>query len=567
MRLFLLWILICFPVWAHQTSLTSSGNQIYWSNPNVPVAISTNTNDLPADTTRNIILNSMNEWNQSSSAKVNSVGSSINSISFQSGFAYGSAVLGVTELSYNSSGSIEKASIVLNDDYAFQASPGLYPTGQVYLGDVVTHELGHLFGLSHSEVLNSTMFYSSFSGQSTVSPDDKGGIRLKYDSSFGSIYGYVQGGNSVGVLGAHVQAISRRTGEAIGAISDEDGLFVIGGLDLEDTYYLYISPVKNVDSLPGYFANVQNNFCPGIYSGSFFSVCGRENDGKPQGINISSLSPHVDVGVISISCGLKSDPEYDQEKLDPPNFSTVTFYDYSRDLKSEKAFVGWFRKAANITWSSADKLGVDLTGYSSLGGFPKYLKVSLVSFPFGSQNEYEIGFSRGGVGLGSAVKPLIYSPGTETYSTDYQTFLQLDSVPANNFFEISIKSRKLSSSTVAQTFPSPSLFSTDQYLPYLLITSLHEMRPSGMTPIIDTQANLSDNRACLEAPFTYAVNKASTNDTSPVASSDQVAAAAGCGTIEPPSGGGGGSFPLLALGFLLTFIASSLVKSRKNFLS
>lgn len=566
MRLFLLWVLICFPVWAHQTSLTSSGNQIYWSNPNVPVAISTNTNDLSSTVTRNIILNSMNEWNQSSSAKVNSVGSSQNTISFQSGFAYGSAVLGVTELSYNSSGSIEKASIVLNDDYAFQASPGIYPSGQVYLGDVVTHELGHLFGLSHSEVLNSTMFYSSFSGQSTLSPDDKGGIRLIYDSSFGSIYGYVKGGNSVGVLGAHVQAISRKTGESIGAISDEDGMFVIGGLDLEDTYYLYVSPVKNVDSLPGYFANVQNNFCPGVYSGSFYSVCGRENDGKPQGINLSSFSPHVDVGTISISCSLKTDPDYDAEKLES-SFSTLTFFDYAQDLKSEKAFVGWFRKAATITWSAEDKLGVDLTGYTSLGGFQKYLKVSLVSFPFGSQNEYELSFSRNGSSLGSGIKPLIYDPGTETYSTDYETFLPLDPNRLNNNFEIGIKSRKLSSSTVAQTFPSPSLFSTDQYLPYLLITSLYEMRPSGLTPIIDTQANLSDNQSCLEAPFTYAVSKSSNNDTSPVASSDQVAAAAGCGTIEPPSSGGSGSFPLIAFGFLLSFLASALVKSRKNFLS
>lgn len=571
MRLFLLWAFICLPVWAHQTSLTSSGEGIFWSNPNVPVAISTNTNDLSATTTRNIILNSMNEWNLSSSAKVNSVGSSQNSIRFQTSFPYGSAVLGVTELSFNSSGSIQNASIILNDDYTFLSTPGIYPSGQVFLGDVVTHELGHLFGLSHSEVLSSTMFYSSFSGQSTVSSDDKGGIRMKYDSSFGSIYGYVKGGSSVGVLGAHVQAISRKTGEAIGAFSDEEGFFVIGGLDIDDTYYLYISPIKNLDSLPSYFANVQNNFCPGTYSGSFFSVCGRENDGKPQGINLNSFNPNVDVGDISVSCGLKTDPNYDAEKLEATNpdstFTPIKFYDYDQDLKSEKAFVGWFRKATTIVWSSADLLTADLTGYTALGGFSKYLKISLVSYPLGTQNEYELSFKRGGVALGSSVKPLVYDSGTETYSTDYETFIPLDSNPLNNIFEISVKSRKLASSIVAQTFPSAALFSTDQYLPYLLVTSIYEQRPSGLTPIIDTQANLSDNSSCLDAPFTYAVSKSSSNDTSPVASSDQVAAAAGCGTIEPPGSGGSGSFPLLALGFLLSLLASTILKSRKNFLS
>jgi predicted Zn-dependent protease len=240
--------------------MTPSGAELFWANPNVPVKISTNTTDLSAVQTVNIISDSMNQWNQNSPAQILNSSSSTNKIEFVSDFPYGSAVLGLTELSYNSNGAIQKASILLNDDYTFKANPGLYGAGEVYLGDVVTHEIGHLFGLSHSEVLNSSMFYSSYSGQSSLSSDDKSGIRAKYGQNYGTITGFVKGGSSIGVLGVHVQAISRKTGESIGAISDETGSFVVSGLDLNDTYYIYTSPIKNPNSLPGYFANVQNEF-------------------------------------------------------------------------------------------------------------------------------------------------------------------------------------------------------------------------------------------------------------------------------------------------------------------
>lgn len=562
-----LWILLFIShAFAHQSSLTPNGKELFWSNPDVPLAIRTNTTDMSSTTARNIILSSMNQWNGSSEARVFSSNSSNNEIKFVSNFPYGSAVLGVTELSYNRSGAISKATILLNDDYYFHETPGMYSPGQVYLGDVVTHELGHLFGLSHSEVLDASMFYASFSGQDTVSFDDKSGIRQKYDTSFGTIEGYVKGGQSIGVLGAHVQAISVRSGEASGAVSDENGFFRLGGLDLNDTYYLYVAPVKKSDSLPGYFANVQENFCPGSYVGSFFSKCGSENNGKPQAIKLTTTNRVVDVGTITINCSLKSDSVYNSKKLSSDN-SPLTIYNYDSTYseKTEHAFVGWFRNPSSSSWSEADIFRVN---YEPIFSSQYFLKVSIISFPLGTQLEYEIDVLNSSRKVIDQKKSFESIPGTGTYKTDFHAFIQFENTSFDrNNFEIRVRSRKLGNSYLSQTFPDFASFSSGSYLPYLLVTSLWDNSSGTLRPVVLTEANLSDNEACLDAPFTYAVKKAAEVSNSSSADSDQAVSGAGCGTIEPPKSGPGSSLPLVIAGFLMSLFASNVIKSRKKFLS
>ncbi len=548
---------------AHQTSMTQSGAELFWANPNVPLKISTNTQDLLSTQVLNIVNQSMNQWNQQSNAQIISSSSSSNKIEFLSDFPFGSAVLGLTEISYNSNGAIQKASIYLNDDYTFKGSPGLYPAGQVYLGDVVTHEMGHLFGLSHSEVLNSSMFYSSYSGQSTLASDDKSGLRSKYSQNYGSITGFVKGGSGIGVLGVHVQAISRNSGESIGAISDENGSFVIGGLNLNDTYYLYTSAIKNPQSLPGYFANVQTEFCPGSYVGSFFSKCGSEFDGKPTPVNLTNLIPQIDVGTITINCALRSDQNYNYQKLQA-NFTPIKIFDYGLENRHEKSFVGWFRKTTTSAWSTPDILQVDLSSFNT--GTNKKVKIDLVAFPFGSQREFEMSIYKNGHAIPETTKQLSFIPETQTYNIDLSATLPLAVDESENNFEIHLKSRRLGSSHVALTFPAAFDFSTDAYLPYLLNISLLEVSNGQLLPIMDSEVVLSDNESCLDAPFTYAVSKTEPQEAPATIGDDQTVAAASCGTIDPPQGGSGPMLMMLT-GFLMILFLSNSIKGRKKFLS
>jgi hypothetical protein len=169
-------------------------------------------------------------------------------------------------------------------------------------------------------------------------------------------------------------------------------------------------------------------------------------------------------------------------------------------------------------------------------------------------------------------EPLTKSNITETYNPDFEVYLPLESGSANrNNIEIKVRSKKLGTTFASQTFPSFTSFSSGTYLPYLVIVGLYDDVGGVKKPLIDTEPILSDNEACLDAPFTYAVANARNvnEDSAASAQSDPAAAAAAsCGTIEPPSGGGpGSSLPLMMLGFFLAILASSLMKSRKKFLS
>lgn len=555
---------------AHQTSLTPSGSELVWLNPVLPVIVSTNSRRLSAATVNSIIDSSFNEWNSTSSVHLQSSAGGNNAIRFSQDFSiYGSAVIGVTELSYNESGSIHGGTVLLNEqNFNFTDTPSLMMGSYVFLGDVVTHELGHLLGMAHSETLDSSMFYASYSGQSSLSSDDKAGIRQKYDShAYGQISGHVEGGKNIGILGVNVQAISRKTGDAISAISDENGYFLLGGLDLNDTYYLYTSPIKNPESLPGYFSNLQSEFCPASYVGSFFSACGKAYEGMPQGISLSDSVTNVDVGIVTINCSLKANAAYGVEKLHTP-FQAVPIFNYNLENRYEKAFVGYFRKTLlDTAFSSPDLLTVDLSQFTSLGGTVKYLKVAIISQPLGSQVEYQLSAKKNGSALTGFPLGKTLRLGDNTYDLDIETFIQLDAPASTNMFQLEISGKKLTNTLLTQTFPASKQFSNATDWPYLVIVSLWESTGAGLVPILDTNPNLSDNASCLDAPFTYAVAKKTPGAKGSVEDSNAPIAAA-CGTIDPPSRGGPGSMlGLLTLGFVMSLLASKLAKRAKNFLS
>lgn len=515
---------------------------------------------LPTSTT--YIDQAIAEWNGASAFNIERVSSGINQISFVNNFGtYGSAIVGVTEVSYGSSGGIKSASIFLNEEnYNFTSTPGLAFGNTVYLKDVLTHELGHFIGLGHSEVLDSSMFYQTFPGQSELSADDKAGIRSKYDSGFGKIYGYVKGGNDIGILGVNIQAISRKNGDAIASVTDENGSFEISGLDLDDTYYLHTSRLKNLNALPSYFATVQTEFCPTAYVASFFSQCGRENDGIAQGISLNSAQTQVDVGDVSINCIVRVQEDYVYEKLQN-SFTALEVFNYAQEPRLEKTYVGYFKPSELTTtgFTADDKLTIDLSGYPLVTG--KYLKLRLISQPFGHAVEYSMTVKKNSAVVGTYGKTL----NTEgIYYLDLVGSHALSATVSTNKFEIEIKAKKLTSIQTTYSIPDFLNFASVQNLPYLLIMSLETI--SG--PLIDTGVLLSDNASCLDAPFTYAVEKSTAQADEEVSASEQAAAPLSCGTIDPPSGPGPGQFLiLLSLGFLLSILPSRLAKRPKKILS
>ena len=558
--LFILTFLLSLPVLAHQSSVTSSQKEIKWNYSNVPLRIVNNSSSLPGSSTQ--IVQAIAEWNGASAFKIQRVYSGASEISFLSDFSmYGSAVIGLTAVSYTMSGAISNAKIFLNEEnFDFTASPGMAYGNTLYLNDVVTHELGHFSGLSHSEVLNSSMFYQNYPGQSELGADDIAGIRNKYDSGYGKISGHVKGGDQIGILGVHVQAISRKNGDTISTITDTNGLFEIGGLNLNDTYYLYTTNLKNLNALSSYLANVQTEFCPAAYASSFFSQCGRENDGLPQGISLHSSQKEVDVGTVTINCSLKIQEDYVYEKLQS-TFNSLEVFNYALDPRIEKSYVGYFKPSdlSTTIFTAPDILTIDLSGYSI--PLSKYLKLRLISQPLGNAVEYSMTVKQSGSILGTYVK----SYNTEgTFRLDLASTHALSATTAQNTFEVEIKAKKLSTLNSTYSIPDFLSFGSVKNLPYLLVMSIE----TASGPVIDTGSVLSDNSSCLDAPFTYTVKNSTAQTDEEASSSAQAATAASCGTIGPPSGPGPGQFlGILSLGFLLSVLPSKFAKRNKKILS
>lgn len=182
-------------------------------------------------------------------------------------------VLGQTTWEFDSAGNPTASHIWLNSAAIFTWS--VAPAGEAGRFDVqsiMTHEIGHLFGLSHS-ALGETTLQSSGGGRSingkaavmfpiaypsantldrTLKPDDIAGISDLYGTPvFRQETGQISGKvtlNGAGVFGAHIFAFNQRTGELVGGFSlDNQGSFVISGLD-PGLYVVRAEPLDDADT-------------------------------------------------------------------------------------------------------------------------------------------------------------------------------------------------------------------------------------------------------------------------------------------------------------------------------
>jgi len=551
---------------------TRAGAALHWSGQNSRVDIYVNPQNnqgMAEATVQSIATNSLNEWNNLSRIGIRSQTTSgkgqdnLNELYFSTDPSiFGSGVIGVTMVSFSeSSGEILSADILINDNFIFSTTQ----TDSNFLGNVITHESGHLLGLGHGQVSGSTMFYSLARGQSKLSDDDKAGIYSTYPNgnvNKGSLSGTIIGGkNLVSVFGAHVQAISVKTGNVMGAaISELDGKFKIDGLPRDDQYLIYTSPIKRL-GIPANYANVRSDFCgdSAKYRGSFFQSCRSSSEGFPEAVKLNSSL--VNIGNISIRCGLDAPTKYLQNKSIERSDFDINEYTGSGLGAS---FVGFFSANEVSQANVKDYFRINFSNIENWNSYSTddlYVELKVKNQAFYSAYKANVNITR--IFTNSDI-----TPNQPNYSQESDGWINVDTitrVPINkavssdNDFEVKITPDfAYTPSGIpgefgrSDLFPGHSLMQEDQHFYLVTVTIVKHNNDGTFTQVSSKNDLMSDNTMCPDGVNTYALNSFTAHGGFLNADRKHVAA---CGTVVDNSDGTGGGGPGgLMIGIVLRFI-------------
>lgn len=590
---------ISHSVYGHVHTLNGNGEKVKWPFNSGTINFYFNTggcnsalNSCSSSTMQSIAQNSANEWSNNSSFSLNINSTSersannVNDIYFSSSSSiFGSGVVAVTQSSYReSSGEILESDIVLNSAFQFSTSSA----SSIYLGNVLSHELGHMLGISHGQTFRSTMFYTLNLGQHTLGEDDKSAVKNLYqlDTDRGVISGKIVGGpSSLGIFGAHVQAISSTTGIIQSSVlSGEDGSFKITNLGLSDIYYLYIGPTKLASAtLPEFYKSIKNNFCNSgqSFRGSFFQTCNNSEKGEPQGIYLSSGRKSVNVGNVTIRCNLDVPVDYSVAKeVSAQNI----------DLLNSNGTVGHaqtgFFSSAQTSANTYDEFTVDLSAYSLLTT-NLYLEVRIISQNLYSQLKTSLAIQNG-IGTTTThptvseldARGVIYDSDLAP-SLNYVARFPLSVTTSNNVFNLKLTPTTFSTYLTSVNtptyvwgeedfYPSSSKFS-DGLIFYLMTVNIVKLNPDSTYSrySMPTPTFVSDNSSCVDAPRSYSTSGFySTSSSDSITKSTKVQSV-GCGSIDLGSDGddegeGGGGVISFVFGLLLSLAFVYFLKKRSN---
>jgi predicted Zn-dependent protease len=556
---------------------TSFNNSLRWNRSNISVQIDpTVTNHNTATINANLVKGlaeqvfaeqsfiSGVQSNIYISEDENNVGA-VNTIKFETNSAYfGSGVLAVTSVNHSAStGEILSADILINDSILnqnkFSSQPSATGNSQVYIGDVLTHEIGHFLGLGHSDVPGSTMMFSVFKGQSSFHTDDHIGLDKLYRSGtkfgLGNIKGKVSGGNHVGVFGAQVQAISQSTGKVITSVlSDESGSFEITDLSENDSYLIYVLPPRGVSHLPEYYASIQTRYCNGkSYVPSFFNKCGGREKGRPQAINLRRGST-INIGEVSIRCDEGLNTDYLLNK------TRVTRGTIDVELQNgAQSFIGYFsdEEISNGVLGLKDKYLLDLSRINT--STDSYnLNVKVLTEQIGSNLALTAKLSSQ-FGVSSTSGPLYNTLGK--LETNIEINRGLANSSSDNVLELEIDPLPINSIDSKGIFGNTSVMSNKNST-YLVIVSLTRVGNSGTEQSFKDSYPYSDNSSCLESNITIETKANTSLSASKFSNADEEQQPLTCGTIDIDDNGGSGGMMSFCFGILVSL--SFLLFQKKN---
>lgn len=567
------------PIGAFTQSESTQRVPVRWTSNSAPLVFEHHPTDLTSEQSRLITAEVLSNWNALAPFQILESNFGRNRLKYSADSRFfGPGVVAVTVLSYDPGvGAVSEGEILINQtnnrvfcltaDKAGTHCRNRDMTGanRVFLGDVMAHEFGHFMGLGHSEVRESSMVFATFKGQHSPHADDIAGARTIYSApNFGRITGTVMGGATVPVFGAHVQAISSRSGAvAAGTISQGDGRFILSGLDLDDTYYLYVEPLRHLESLSDAYRSVKTEFCPAAYVGSFFEKCGSAGKGHPQPLSLTSTQPDLDVGVLTIRCQVRVGEDYLREKLS----TGAGVYNFQASpAKPAQSFVGYFSSDETLDTEftrdgMSEEINLDFSGLSLPAGSQYELEVKVLTTEFGSPLDFSIEI-QGAAGTivdgdrsrNSFGETLVNrEPGTQRSLYSRRIRYPLSSSSALNGVVLKLKPRALTANELSDNLVLPDIFGL-RARPWLVLTTVLR---DGVPFLKNRETILGDNLSCLDAPFTFAVrpNQISAAALAGNAVAEENASipstSATCASWEPPAGGGAGGMGAVATSLML----------------
>jgi predicted Zn-dependent protease len=164
------------------------------------------------------------------------------------------SALGVALSTWDDTGVRTDVDILFNPDTLY-STDDTTPADRIDLQSVAAHEVGHMLGLDHSNILSATMFPTIGNGLSyarVLSMDDVAGISAIYPTAAyltrGSISGTVRLTSNAVVYGAMVVAVNASGEPVASAMTDPQGNYTIRGLQA-GTYSIYAEPMDEPFSI------------------------------------------------------------------------------------------------------------------------------------------------------------------------------------------------------------------------------------------------------------------------------------------------------------------------------